>query len=394
VLVAQNPARVLYDSYALGGNLYFLKRGQDTAGALAIDDPHLESDAKLREPQRPVGSRRPVLSLIAGVLGADEAYRRDKAAYDKKVERDKVREAVQEALEGMPPGDIPMDCYVYDGAGARLLAQGVREDRIALLRAAGRPAMLYERQRGGTQDDEDGGGYGISLEALVAAYRTGGVSAMRDTLYILAGSAGESAGYALAMMAPAGPSEVPMGPGFGGNAGWEAFFLPGRETMLYQERDVEGGLYSIYAYELTDYGLSERRVIDLGAQDVTPVTGGVYYRKRENDAKGSALYYCSQDGRTARAMQIAGAFFPAGELLLAFDGKDTLHSVSGAQARPLDSGVRLEGLRMGDAHVCYLTQWEAGAGTLRLYELGRKNAAAKTLDTGVTGIRLVKNAVQ
>jgi len=390
VLVAQDPAKVLFDSYTLGGNLYFLKRGQGAAGALAVEDPQAESDAALREPQKPGGGGR-LGNWISNVLGANDAYRREKAAYDKKVERDKVRDAVREALEGLPEGELPMDCYVYDGASARLLASGVREDRIALLRPLGRPAMLYERQRGG---EDEGVDLSVSLESLVASYRAGGVSAVREALYVLAGSGAETAGYALAMMAPAGPSEVPLGLEFGGNAGWKALFLPGRETMLYQERDVEGGLYALYSYELTDYGLSERRVVDLDADGVTLVSGGVYYRKQEADARGSALYYCAPDGQTARAMQTAGAFFPAGESLLAFDGADNLYVVSGAQAQKLDSGVRLEGARAGDAHVCYFTHWEAGAGELRLSDLNikGKNAAAKTLDIGVTAIRIVKNA--
>ena len=391
VLVAQAPVTALFDSYELGGNLYFLKRGQGAAGAVAIDDPQEEADAAMKEPQRPAGSGR-ISSWLANALGANAAYSREKAAWDKKVERDLVRAAAQEALEGMPQSGIPLDCYVYDGASARLLATGVREDGIALLRPTGRPAMLYEKQRGEADEDGGGGDTAVPLEDLVAAYRTGGVSALREALYALAGSGAQSAGYALAMMAPAGPSEVPLGLGFGGDAGWKAFFLPGRETMLYQERDVEGGLYALYSYELTDYGLSERKMVDLDADGVTPVPGGVYYRKQEADAKGSALYYFALDGQPGRALQNVGAFLPAGERLLAFGGADTLYCLTGAAARKLDDGVWLEGVRAGESYACYLTGWEAGAGELRLFHMSAKgnNAAAKTLDTGVTGIRVVK----
>jgi hypothetical protein len=132
-------------------------------------------------------------------------------------------------------------------------------------------------------------------------------------------------------------------------------------------------------------------VIDLGVDDVTIVPGGVYYRKQEAGAKGSALYCRALDGRAGRVMQNAQAVFPAGEALLAFGGTDTLYCVSGTTAKRLDSGVRLEGVHAGASHVCYLTGWEAGAGTLRLSDLRVKgsNAAAKTLDTGVTAIRAV-----
>ena len=387
VLVAQSPGKVLFDHYELGGNLYFLKGGQGTEG-LVVDDQQKDSDAAMRQPQRPP-SGGPITSWIGDVLGANDIYQRDKAAWDKKLERDKVRDAVQEALENLPESETLMDCYVYDGASARLLARGVREDRIGLLRPLGRPAMLYEKQR-----DNSGGEIVVLLDDLVAAYRGNGVSAMREALYALAGGGGESAGHALAMMAPAGPSEAQLAPDFGGSAGWKAAFLPGAETMFYWERDVEGGLFTLYSYELTDYALSERKVIDLGVDDVTVVPGGVYYRKQEADAKGSALYYHALDGRSGRVMQNAGAFVPAGEVLLAFGGVDTLYCVRGPEATRLDSGVRLEGFRAGAFHACYLADWEAGAGELRLFDLGAKgkSAAAKALDTGVTAIRIVKNA--
>jgi hypothetical protein len=161
--------------------------------------------------------------------------------------------------------------------------------------------------------------------------------------------------------------------------------------VLYQERDVEGGPYALYSYELTDYGLSERKKIDLDTDGMTPAAGGVYYSKKEADAKGVALYYYAPDGRAGRVLRGAGAFFPAGEVLLAFGGADTLYCVSGTAAKRLDSGVHLEGVRSGASHVCYLTGWEAGAGTLRLAELKAKGkAAAKPLDGGVTAIRTVK----
>jgi len=386
VLVAQAPAKVLFDHYELGGNLYFLKRGEGAAGGLAIDDPQAESDAQMRQPQKPQGGV--LTDILTDILGMDAAYKREKAAWDKKVERDTVRDAAQEALDGLPESEIPLDCYVYDGVSARLLARGVREDRIGLLRPSGRPAMLYQKQR-----DGDGGGKPlVPLEDLVAAYRSGGVSAMREALYTLTGAGGEPAGHALAMLAPGVPSEAHMGQEFGGSAGWKAAFLPGSETMLYQERDVEGGLYALYAYELTEYALSERRVVDLGVDDVTIVPGGVYYRKQEADAKASALYYHSLDGRAGRVMQNAGAYFPAGERLLAFDGAGALWCARGLEGTRLDTGVRPEGLRTGASHVCYLIGWEAGVGELRLFDMDTKgkNAAARTLDTGVTAIRVVK----
>jgi len=225
----------------------------------------------------------------------------------------------------------------------------------------------------------------------VAAWRAGGADALRETLYGLEGSGAEATGYTLAMMAPTGPCEIPLGLDFGGGAGWKALFLPGTETMLYQERDVEGGLFSLYSYEMTDYGLTERKIVDLDAQDMVSAAGGVYYTKKEADAKGNALYYYAPDGRTGRVLRGAGAFFPAGDYLLAFDSADALHCASGTSIRQLDSGVRLEGVHAGGPHVCYLTGWEAGAGTLRLFDMGTKgrSAAAKTLDVGVTAIRVV-----
>lgn len=396
VLVAQAPARVFFEDYTPGGNLYFLKQGQAGAASVTVEDPAKESDAAMQEPKKQSTGGGRISKWLSGVFGINANYEKEKAAYDKKLERDAVRAAASDALNHLPQNGGVLDCYVYDGESAKLLASGVRENGVAVRRTEGRPAVLYEKQHA---EDDAGETAVIALDSLVASYRSGGVSAVRDAIYALTDSGAQSLGYTLAMMTATGPSEVAMGLGFGGSAGWEAIFLPGRETMLYLERDVEGGRYSFYSYDMTDYGLSERRQVDVNVEAVTPMQGGVYYSKQESDVKGLSLYYDAPEGGAGRALLHAGAFVRMHDAVLSMGGKDgdILYFVRGTQADELDAGVQPASIHAGAEHegvayACWLNKWEAGAGELRLFHQNAKgkHAEPKTLDNGVTAIRVVK----
>jgi len=400
VLIAEDVESALLDDYQLGGNLYFFKRGAGAAAAaIALDDPQAEADEVMQEPKRP---GRPG-GLLPGILegieqiiggGTQTAYERQLAAYKEKQERDKVRAAARAALEALPAGGAALlDCYVYDGAGVQKLAGGVRANgdfakAQMAARPFGRPALLFEKERAVTAQ----GAQSVSLTELLMRYRAGGEKALNEYITELAGGDIEAAGLSLAVMTAAGPNEIPMGQAAGGGAGWQAAFLSNPEEMLYMERDVEGGPFSLYSFALTEYGVSERRLAGTNAVNLLPTPAGAYYFHQESASRGALYWY--QGGKSAKILANAGAFFlsakNAGDqpiLLALSDIKDeagTLSAAEGAQVRTLASGVKIDAVRAGAAQVCYLTQWRAGAGTLCLQALGGK--PAKTLDTGVTEI--------
>ncbi len=397
-LIAQSPTKVLFESYKPGGNLYYLKQAQAAAVHITITDPQETSDAAMKAPQKP-SQPQPHTRIgkwLSEILGADSAgnaaYNNEKKAYDNKVMRDKVRAAAKEALETMPETGGLLDCYVYNGESSQLIASGVPQEQL-VLRSQGRPALLYNKLRTGeeTAGTEE---KTIALETLVSSYRGGGEAAVRDSLYALVNNGTESAGYSLAMMASTGANEIPMGLNFGSAAGWEASFINGRETLLYQERDVEGGQFTLYTYELTDYGLSERKLIGFAVEDVVPFAEGVYFRRQEADSKGTALFFCAYDGKPERVLRYAGAYVKAGDKLLVCDGteKNQLYLVSGLQSRQLDAGVQPESIISGTAYTGYIANLTAGAGELRVCknEINGMSAKPKILDSGVTAIRVVK----
>lgn len=401
VLIAENVETVLEEFYQIGGNLYFLKRGESAAvEPVTLEDPQAPGDEAMAEPQKPPsgphgGILSGILEGIGQIIGGntDTAYERQLAAYREKQERDKVRAAARKALEAFPAqGAALLDCYVYDGAGARKLATGVRAKAQMAARPSGRPALLFEKERLTAGESAQA----VTLTELLMRYRAGGEKAVKEFILGLAGGDTQAAGLALAMMAGDGANEIPMGQAAGGGAGWQAVFLPDAEELLYLERDVEDGPFSLYTFALTEYGVSERRLAGTNAALLTPVPGGAYYFQQEPGAARGALYWY-QGGKSTKLLGNAGAFFLSGKnagALLALsdvkDGAGTLSAAVGAQLRTLNGGVKIDDIHAGGGQVCYLTQWREGAGTLCLQAFDSVSLKdvkkAKVLDTGVTEI--------
>ena len=402
-LVAEAPGTVLFERYELGGNLYFLKEGLPLEGAaVTVADPDAQADALLTAPKKPAAPtprRRP--GLIGGWLedifgddpfglgnggggvdsAANAAYEKELAAYQKKQLRDKVRAAANEALDDLPAGLAQTDCYVYDGVSTRHMAEGVAEGGVIAARGFGRPVLLYMKERAPESAELE-----IPLDTLLVQYNKGGAAAVRDYIHSFAQVSPEAGEATLAMRNDAGVSELPMEIG----AEEEVQFLYGSETMLLFERDVAGAQFALYACDLTDYGLSARRLIDTDVTETAAGPSGLYYRKQEGTR--GALYYYGGGEKSAKLLGRAGAFFftPDRGALLAFSDCDgqagTLNICEGAAVTPLAQDAKIDSVRTGGGVAC-LANWSGGTGEVWL---SQKNKPAKRIDGGATEIMAVK----
>ncbi|MDR0531991.1 MAG: hypothetical protein LBG83_08005 [Oscillospiraceae bacterium] len=382
-LITEEPVKVFFEDYRLGGNLYFLKRGQ-TAQPLTVtvEDRQQESDAALKKPEE-----SDYLVTFFGRFGrrlfGDGGYSTALAQYNEKLERDKVRASVKAALEELPDGFTAMDCCVYDGVSERLLATGISESGLAAMRPMDRPAAVFKRER----MDESDPTRTVALDVLVTIYRNGGDQAVREALTALMTREGtEDLSYSLAMLqGDDKPSEVPLEQSFGQNE-FYVLFPPGQERMLYLDRGAAGANGALYSYDLMNYGVSERRLADTDVTDILLSDDVLYYRKQSPDKHSTLSAYI--DGKTVRLMNNADAYF-VGRDGMAFaicnvkDDAGTLYAMApDGKNQPI---LLAEQVRVGSAkaggHAAWLAHWREGSGEL---QTGRK--AAKTLDVGVTEI--------
>ena len=388
VLVAENPAQVLFEAYEAGGNLYFLKETQPGQGlAFVLDDPYAQSDAAMTEPQAP---ERPggLTGWLTDFFGAGEtAYQREREAWNARQRREQTRSMARRVLEDIPMAAALMELYVYDGTGTQRLAEGISPEGIVALRPRGRAAALFGKQQVTAEGQAT-----ITLEALQGHYSQGGEEAVREYLYAIAGGSQEFAGWSIAMMTERGANEIPLDRAFGGGAEWSANFLQAPDSMLYLENNVEGAQFALFVYDLMEFGLSERRFLAAEVTEAAVGAMGMYFRRQEIGGTRGALYFYHSGAQAQRVLNNVGAFFftpDRATLLVLSDIREdsgTLHASVNQAARPIGQNVRIGSVRAGHSHTGFIANWQEGAGELWVSDLNRP---ARKLHNGVTEILAV-----
>ncbi|MDR3313478.1 MAG: hypothetical protein LBS96_03365 [Oscillospiraceae bacterium] len=386
--IAQNPVEVLFEQYTVGGNLYYLEKGQETAGvSVVLEDPLQSADAQLQEPRREDYWN----GLLSSYLG-DRAYEQAVREYAAKLERDELRAGIKRALQVLPNQVSRQDCYVYDGMEARKLASGVAKESLVCAREQGRPALSYEKTNVVAQT----GTRTVTLSEMLLLWHEGGETAVAAHLSKLASLSTESAGLHLAQMAASGATEMQLAQDLRETARTYAF-PPGCELLLCREKDTVGEKENLYAYDLTEYGISERRLVDSGVTDLlpVPVAGGVpgaYYSKQEAGAEQISLYFYEGTQPKKLVPGVNGYFYAQGQtLLLAISGVQdqqcTLWLCRGGAAWKTADGVQMGSIHTADARAYYIAQPTNGSGSLYACQHGQK---PRLLDTEVTEIVAVR----
>lgn len=397
--IARNPAEVFFEDCVPGGNLYYLEKGEEIPGvSVVLEDPLQASDAALQKPKRDDYWHIGILTSYFG----EKAYEQAMREYNAKAERDSLREEVRRILQEKPSGLLArQDCWVYDGTQARLLAEGLAAEDIILLRARGRPALIYDKFHVEAQE----GTRTVTLAELLSLRQGGGEKgekAVAKRLAELTRQTAEHAGVYLARTAASGVSEIELTRELSETRMYD--FPPGpagTELLLCREKDVVDEKASLYAYDLTEYGLSERRLVDSSVtellfppDDADPFADPYwfYYRKQESGSKRSNLF--GYDGALAKKLvpDIDGAFFAEGRgPLLAVSGVKeqlcTLWVCAGAEAWKAAEGVRTGSARTSGTRVYYIAEPAGGSGSLYTREEGKEPVL---LDTEVTEIIAVR----
>ncbi|MCL2530843.1 MAG: hypothetical protein FWE40_01635 [Oscillospiraceae bacterium] len=252
-------------------------------------------------------------------------------------------------------GQPQLQLYVYDGVSVQRLANAGQLQVIAAVRAHGRPAALLAYENEDEQDPR---------------------------------------GWRLAMMTELGPREIPMGEGFAGGAQWQAMFMRTPQVLLTLESNMEGATFGLHGYELLEHGISQRRF--LGTQVMGAVIGrfGAYVVRQEIGGTRMAVYVYHRGETMQRLVNDVHAYFlaPSENALLVLhdvqeDTTGTLTACVGAVAHHIANGVQAGSVQAGNRFVGYVNNWDNGAGTLWLSNLGQRPPVR--IADGVTAILAV-----
>lgn len=144
LLVCENAARVLYDDYEADGNLYyFVGDREELSWRQVISDDLSEEDSQLKEPQK---------SDFFSIFGISFGYSAAKAEYEKKLERDEIRGALDAAFANGSFGAPVYDAYVYNDGGSVKLVDSVNPDEVMAVSGSGEPKIIFESTKVASTD--------------------------------------------------------------------------------------------------------------------------------------------------------------------------------------------------------------------------------------------------
>ncbi|MBQ8783831.1 MAG: hypothetical protein IJZ57_08690 [Clostridia bacterium] len=143
IKIADNVSEVYLDDYTPGGNLYyFVKNEANLNWNDFVDDPYYDSDSTAQKPDK--GDYLVTVGFIFKRTKLDEqAYNRAMAEYNKKLTRDKIREALDRLDFGLAVS-AEYKVKVYDGQLSKELAGSVKLENLIAFAKTGAPRIIYK----------------------------------------------------------------------------------------------------------------------------------------------------------------------------------------------------------------------------------------------------------
>lgn len=141
--ISDNVSEVYLDNYTPGGNLYyFVKNEANFNWNDFVDDPYSDKDASAQKPDK--GDYLVTVGFIFKRTKLDEqAYNRALAEYNKKLTRDKIREALNDFDLGLAvPAEYKVK--VYDGQMSKELASSVKLENLIAFAEEGAPRIIFK----------------------------------------------------------------------------------------------------------------------------------------------------------------------------------------------------------------------------------------------------------
>lgn len=375
-LVAENVQTVLYDSYALVGNLYFYAEAEQALvdWTQIISDKTAESDKLIGEPKR---------ENYPSFFGISRQYNEAFSAYQEKLIRDEIRGALNKAQtdESLLPDMVSL--YAYNGTTTTQIAASLTADELYELARLGDPKAVYRT----VQFAETG----IDLSEL-------GELAGRNTVEDCITYAKETIKNAISLtglqLAVCRNAAVETTALEDYDAATTSLRFSDDGSLLFSlVKNVQGTKYSAYVASVTGTSLGERQLIDTEISEYQIQGNTLWYIRLEAGRTVGSLYRWD----AGEKQTIAGMVYTflchgdAGVLLLRnYDTSQTyaradLELYYNGSLRLVDESVAIEYVSSkGIGGIAYIKNIsETAGGELYLYAFGNRNM----IDTGVSGIR-------
>ncbi|MCR4614993.1 MAG: hypothetical protein K5756_02445 [Clostridiales bacterium] len=381
---------VFYDDFLPGGNLYFMRYsdndGTDEAEKHSFDsviiDDKAEADAALVQPNLDDYQ----LVSFFGIKTYDYVkYNIDKKAYDEKLERDKIREALKEGVAKDVINNGQCTCFAYsmETNTETAVCENVSAGSIVALNKKGAPKVVFTKFRVEKQEEPEP----ITIDEAVTASKAFG-GTLEEYLKSLVPETIIPDGLVLSVNTGDKPGEEEIKDYSSEKAA--LFFIDNGNKLIAVVRDDVGEKCSMVCMTVSDEGIGVINSVDNNITKVIPLEHGCYYLRVNSGRDEGDLYYYPESGTAGiRLLSVVEDMISCkdGNLLVSYRPNGAVSGLSlcsGENVEDIDTNVNFQQIAYYSSDcIIYVKKSDVGSGDLYLYN---GKASPVFIDSGVSKI--------
>ncbi|HZJ78410.1 MAG TPA: hypothetical protein VFD52_06410 [Clostridia bacterium] len=378
--IADDVVHVNYDDYKCGDNLYYFKKSEmGVSWRNIISDDKLSSDSQLQEPVKDDYK----ISLLGFNAYDLVSYKKAVDEYDKKLGRDDFRAQLEEKLADGNLVFPTYTCYAYDGSAEHKLAENISISNVLEYSKKGEPRVVYIYTDYITAEESP-----ISINDVLDISQANGDNASEYAISIIESAMTEPE-YQLSN--PAGSEDSISLNGYPVKKSVFSFYNDG-SALIAMVKDNYGDKSTLSISSITQYGVSEKKVIDTNVTEYICTNNGVYYLKLDDNKDTGSLFVFNENEKIKINNKILDMNDFDNDILYLCES-DTqnigssvdVYVYANGKNSLLSQGISISDIVYSDSnHIAYIKdKTEGSQGDLYIYSGNGRN---ELLDNGVTGI--------
>lgn len=338
VQTATTVSSVLYDLYSPGGNLYYFVKKESAAGWRdIIDDDMAKDDELIKAPNR---------NDYTFIFGFSIQYQLDMTKYNRKVSRDKIRQALDEQIKD-DTFRQGYNLYARTADGSKKIAENVVPTEVFAVSASGEPsAVFYMTEITGST---------VRMSDLDAQLASSSVESVTETAVAAVKACTKKTGFLFADTHSSSPVKLDA------YDGKKAEFIIEGDRLFVKSFDGPGDTFSLFKHTLSNGVVSAAEMLDTGVKACSIIGSDMWYRRSVSGSSLCDLYKYSAekekiDGDVASFARMSdGSVLIVKNFVSSPDGDIAdLYLYDGKKTAPVSEKAELKNLKYSDKGIAFI----------------------------------------
>lgn len=338
VQTATTVSSVLYDLYSPGGNLYYFVKKESAAGWRdIIDDDMAKDDELIKAPNR---------NDYTFIFGFSIQYQLDMTKYNRKVSRDKIRQALDEQIKD-DTFRQGYNLYARTADGSKKIAENVVPTEVFAVSASGEPSAVFYM----TEITDST----VRMSDLDAQLASSSVESVTETAVATVKACTKKTDFLFADTHSSSPVKLDA------YDGKKAEFIIEGDRLFVKSFDGSGDTFSLFKHTLSNGVVSAAEMLDTGVKACSIIGSDMWYRRSVSGSSLCDLYKYSAekekiDGDVASFARMSdGSVLIVKNFVSSPDGDIAdLYLYDGKKTAPVSEKAELKNMKYSDKGIAFI----------------------------------------